>query len=248
MTLKAGALESGVAPVKPAGFGAGLPSLFPDLTWQCNPQVERLVASAGPDAVVVDLGAGGRRIAPQVKTVDFADHGETDYVCDVAATPFDDGSVDLVIAAGVIEHVEDEAALLVEARRILKPGGRLHIEVPFLQQYHAAPIDCRRYTAEGLQKLLVRNGFAPEAAGFHIGPSVAIATLNAYYAALLFEGEGVVSRVLSNGAFLAASIVGWPLKFLDRFLKTRKSAHRLAFGVYCTAKSPAPASVTDEVI
>ena len=32
-------------------------------------------------------------------------------------------------------------------------------------------------------------------------------------------------------------VVGWPLKFLDRWLARKPNAHRLAFGVYCTAYS-----------
>jgi hypothetical protein len=28
----------------------------------------------------------------------------------------------------------------------------------------------------------------------------------------------------------------WPAKFLDVFLVNKRSAHRLAFGVYCTAR------------
>lgn len=61
-------------------------------------------------------------------------------------------------------------------------------------------------------------------------------TIASYYAALLFEGETVLHKVISNVAFLIVSWIGYPLKYLDLFLKNKKSAHRLAFGVYCTAE------------
>ena len=217
------------------GFGSGLPRYFPNLTWQCSPQVGKVVAEAGAGVVVLDLGAGGRRVAPHVKTVDFVDHGETDYVSDVCAVPLADASVDLILATGLIEHVEDDGALIMEARRLLKPGGVFHVESPFLQQYHDAPIDCRRFTSDGLARRLRQFGFEPKRSGFHIGPSVAVATLCAHYAGLLFEGPTLLHRVLSSGAFFAVSVATWPLKFLDRLLMNKKSAHRLAFGVYCTA-------------
>ncbi len=191
--------------------------------------------------MVFDLGAGGRRIAPHVKTVDFADTGENDYVCSVEEIPVDSASADLVVATGLLEHVEDDLPVIREINRLLKTGGRVHLEVPFMQQQHRDPIDCRRYTVEGLELLLRRNGFEPEQSGFHIGPSVTIATLNAYYAAMLFEGDNPVSKALSNGAFLVMSVIGWPFKFLDHLLKNKKSAHRLAFGVYCTARKVAEA-------
>lgn len=217
------------------GYGSGLPRFYPNLTWQCSPQVDRVVAEAGAGAMVLDLGAGGRRVAPHVRTVDFVDQGETDYVSDVCNVPLADGSADLILATGLIEHVEDDAALIAEARRLLKPGGVFHVESPFLQQYHDDPIDCRRFTVDGLARRLAQFGFEPRRSGFHIGPSVTIATLNAFYASLLFEGPTPLNRGLSAAAFFAVSAATWPLKFLDRLLMNKKSAHRLAFGVYCTA-------------
>ena len=74
------------------------------------------------------------------------------------------------------------------------------------------------------------------ASGFHIGPSVTFFTIASYYAALLFEGETIFHKVVSNAAFLVVACIGHPLKYLDVLLKNKKSAHKLAFGVYCTAK------------
>lgn len=44
---------------------------------------------------------------------------------DVAATPFDANSADLVIVHQVLHYLETPEEVLVEAARILKPGGRL---------------------------------------------------------------------------------------------------------------------------
>jgi SAM-dependent methyltransferase len=44
--------------------------------------------------------------------------------------PLEDSSVDLVWCSEVLEHVPDTAALLSEARRVLRTGGRLLLTTP----------------------------------------------------------------------------------------------------------------------
>jgi len=65
------------------GYGSGLPDFMPRLTWQCNPQIDGLVAQYSDDKIILDMGAGGRRVAKHVTTVDFADCGDTDVISNV---------------------------------------------------------------------------------------------------------------------------------------------------------------------
>jgi SAM-dependent methyltransferase len=44
--------------------------------------------------------------------------------------PFAPGSFDCVIVSEVLEHLDDDAAALAEASRVLKPGGLLAVSVP----------------------------------------------------------------------------------------------------------------------
>ncbi|MEA2690736.1 MAG: hypothetical protein QOJ16_123 [Acidobacteriota bacterium] len=209
---------------------------FPNMTWQSNPQIEAVRAMVPEDARVVDLGAGGRRITPRTICVDMVPLPNVNLVADVERLPFRDGSIDLLFATGLLEHVEDDRRVLSEAARILKPGGIVHVELPFLQQYHEDPIDCRRFTAPGLARELQRVGLSTVRSGFHIGPTVTIITLLSYYWALVFEGKNRLGRAMSTLVFLISSGLLAPLKYLDRFLIGRRSAHRLAFGVYCTSR------------
>jgi SAM-dependent methyltransferase len=200
--------------------------------------VARLVNSLGPSARVIDLGAGGRRIAPHVTTMDFDPKVPADIHGDITNTGLPGNSFDLVIATGVLEHVEDDRALLQEMTRLTKPGGLVYIEIPFMQQYHDDPIDCRRLTQPGLARFMKTFGLEPIANGSHIGPTVTVLTLTAYWLSMFFEGPTKLHKLASNGTFLIMSALFWPLKYLDAWLINKPSAHRLAFGVYCTAKKP----------
>ena len=214
---------------------------FPTLTWQSDPQVETVLGQAPANARILDLGAGGRRIAPRVICVDFVPFPHTALVADVQRLPVRDGCVDLIFATGLLEHVEDEKAVLAEMARVLRPGGLAHVELPFLQQYHEDPIDCRRLTVDGLRREMKQVGLSAVKAGFHIGPTVTVLTLLAYYGALLFEGRSRLARAVSTGVFFLLSALFFPFKFLDRLLLRKRSAHRLAFGVFCTARKTAGA-------
>ena len=49
---------------------------------------------------------------------------------DATALPLGDGTVDVVIASEILEHIPNYLTVLEEARRVLRPGGRLCISVP----------------------------------------------------------------------------------------------------------------------
>jgi ubiquinone/menaquinone biosynthesis C-methylase UbiE len=55
---------------------------------------------------------------------------------DATALPFCDASFDTVLSHSVIEHVDDPAAYLREARRVLKPGGTFFLQTsPYLSPH-----------------------------------------------------------------------------------------------------------------
>ena len=79
---------------------------------------------AGTDAVGVELAEGAlERARRNVPGAEFHALGE-------GAIPLEEASVDLVWCSEVLEHVPDTAALLSEARRVLRTGGRLLVTTP----------------------------------------------------------------------------------------------------------------------
>ena len=81
----------------------------------------------------------------------------------VDALPVPPESQDLVCLWDVVEHTPDDAAVLQEARRALRPGGHLVISVPAYQFLYAnndrVAHHYRRYTRAGLLRRLREGGF-----------------------------------------------------------------------------------------
>jgi SAM-dependent methyltransferase len=85
--------------------------------------------------------------------------GIADQLYDGNAFPFPDGSFDSALCSQVLEHVFNPNDFLAEIARVLKPGGKLLLTVPFVWDEHEQPYDYARYSSFGLRALLEKQGF-----------------------------------------------------------------------------------------
>lgn len=60
-----------------------------------------------------------------------------DIIGDIHDLPFADNSKEAILCLAVLEHVENPIKAMEELYRVLKPGGKLLVYVPFLYYYHA---------------------------------------------------------------------------------------------------------------
>jgi arsenite methyltransferase len=82
-----------------------------------------MAAEVGPDGRVVGLDPSESMLAMARRR-----EAPVEYVTgDAVSLPFEDESFDAAIATQVYEYVHDMPTALAEARRVLKPGGRLLI-------------------------------------------------------------------------------------------------------------------------
>jgi SAM-dependent methyltransferase len=68
-------------------------------------------------------------------------------------------SADTVLSFQVLEHVRDLDTYFAEARRVLKPNGRMILSTHGTWLYHPHPEDHRRWTRQGLQHDIESRGF-----------------------------------------------------------------------------------------
>ena len=78
---------------------------------------------------------------------------------DAQALPIASACIDTVLLLDVLEHLPNPEACVGEIARVLKPGGRLILQVPFLYPLHDTPLDFQRWTKYGLSRLVEQHGF-----------------------------------------------------------------------------------------
>ena len=122
--------------------------------------VERKLISLPSGGRILDAGAGEQRFEPCCEHLEYVsqdfgeydpresgvglhpdewNHGKLDIVSDITKIPEPDASFDAILCTEVLEHVPDPLAALKEFHRLLRPGGRLLLTVPFVSATHFAP-------------------------------------------------------------------------------------------------------------
>ncbi len=134
--------------------------------------VERFAAGLPAGSRVLDAGAGR---APYRELLAHCDHvthdwpasphghaSDAEVVSDICALPLAAAEFDAVLCTEVLEHVATPETAASELFRVLRPGGRLLVTVPFVAELHEEPHDHYRYTRLGIRGLLERAGFLVE--------------------------------------------------------------------------------------
>ncbi len=202
-------------------------------TAQSRQRIPRFIAGLGPQAIIINVGSGRTSFGQRVVNMDIEPFSNVDAIAGGDKLPVADASVDGAITIGVLEHVPDLRSTLSEIDRVLKPGGQVYHEVPFIQGFHGSPTDFRRFTVQGVAELV--KGYKILDQGVASGPSSALGWLLIEWLTLLFSFDSPVLRKVGRRVF------GWlfsPLKYFDRWLESRAEAWRMACAYYVAGQKP----------
>jgi len=107
----------------------------------------------------VPLYAAYASLVSGVTCVDWAPGEHIDQACDLSQPlPFDAASFDTIILSDVLEHMPEPELVWREMTRVLRPGGKVVMNVPFYYSVHAHPHDYYRYTCFALERFVKING------------------------------------------------------------------------------------------
>jgi SAM-dependent methyltransferase len=188
-----------------------------------NYQYRRLTPSPHdllpPNPVIYDIGAknarasyfGGPPPGATVICTDIEDGPGVDIVADAQDMPqIPSESADGVFLVSVLQHIPAPQKAIDEVFRVLRPGGILYVNVPFIFVYHRDPEDFNRFSVQGLEFLCSR--FERIGSGSNRGPASTFCDLLIRFLAILFAFN-------SNALYAANVYFGkWALfwiKYLD---------------------------------
>ena len=190
-----------------------------------------------PGAVIFDIGSkearGTYAFGPppqgsKVVCVDIAPGPGVDLIADAHDMHMvTTASVDCVVTISTLEHVRYPQQVMAEIHRILRPGGIVYVNVPFIFPYHSDPDDFYRFSSTGVEILCEK--FERIDSGFNRGPASTMHHLLVHFLAMLFCFN---SRTLYG---INVDLFRWLLfwfKYLDVFMGRYGMARVIHAGAY----------------
>ena len=130
-------------------------------------------------------------------------HAHPAVYADAACLPFVDACFDTVVMLEVLEHLARPRLALAEASRVLRPGGRLLLSMPFLYPMHDEPHDYQRYTAHGLRREIEGVGLRIE----HLAPTLGAIESAGLLACLALGGTAYMAFKRRSPSLLLAPLI-----------------------------------------
>lgn len=188
-------------------------------------QAVTALLQANPNAEILVIGAGESALKGRITYTDVAFGKNVHCIADAHDLPFTAMSFDACIAVAVLEHVLDPYRCVQEIIRVLRPGGYVYAETPFLQPVHMGAHDFTRFSYLGHRRLF-RN-FDEVRSGVAGGPGTSLSQLLRYAIAALSDRPG-----LRRWLKLAALLVAFPLRWIDYLCHDKKGAYDAASAFY----------------
>jgi SAM-dependent methyltransferase len=186
-----------------------------------------------PETTGLNIGAGSIKLHPKIMNLDIIPGDQIDIVGYAENIPCGDDSFDLIITQECLEHVKDPFKAMNEIYRVLKKGGKLYVQLPFIIGYHPGPADFWRFTVEGIEELVVRNKLRLVEKGIVVGGGTGYYRISVeFFAGLL----SIPFNPLYKPFKVLFAFILYPLKITDLLFRYSRQKDRIPGGYYLIAQ------------
>ena len=171
---------------------------------------------------------------------DVAIDERTTLVCDAQTLPFADETFNGVIIQAVLFYLPEYRRCISEMFRVLKPGGIVYSESPFMEQVVGGAYDFYRFTLRGHEYQF--RQFEKLSSGVSGGPAMATAW-SIQYLMLSFTGNAALRAAMR--VFCKCTLF-W-MKYLDLLLVNKPGAVDAAAGTYFMGRRSGDARTAEQL-
>lgn len=183
---------------------------------------------------ILNLGSGNglfdNKISVPMINLDIKKYDNTDIIADAHFLPFLSSSLDCVYSNAVLEHVKRPWIVASEIDRVLKPGGFVVINLPFLNTIHDEH-DYFRFTLKGIKELF--SAYNEVAGGVSSGGGSFLPTCFIQYTSMF-----IPSKFLRNLHIFFTSHILFRLKVLDKLVVNKPDYAITANSFYFIGQKP----------
>ena len=195
--------------------------------------LHNILKNQNEDSFILNIGSGQDRIVPNVKNLDIIPGPSVDYVGSAESIPLDDETVDLIVTQEAFEHIQNPDKAINECFRVLRRGGVIYFQVPFIIGYHPGPTDFIRFTKEGVEEFLTRAGFSIKQMDITVGSATGYYRISVEFFAILISGPIDFLYIPAKAFF---SLILYPIKWLDFWFNFSSQKDRIPGGYFAVAR------------
>jgi len=192
--------------------------------------------------IVYDIGSKDARAGyfgapPRGATIvctDIRPGPGVDIVADAQDMPqIPSGSADCVFLVSILQHIPSPQKAIDEVYRILRPGGILYVNAPFIFFYHCDPEDYNRFSVAGLEFLC--SHFERIASGSRRGPASTFCDLLIRFLGILFSFNS--DALYAVNVYCGKWLLFW-IKYLDIVVARYSMAYLMWGSPYFLGRKP----------
>ncbi|MFY9368428.1 MAG: class I SAM-dependent methyltransferase [Desulfomonilia bacterium] len=175
-------------------------------------------------ARILNAGSSSVRFGSNCVNVDIQDGSGVDVVCDIHDIPDTLGRFDIIICTAVLQYCENPQKAVSEMYRVLRPGGYIYADVPWVQQYCPCAPDRFRFSEQAVREMFSRFEIVK------LAPSVRPGT------AWVFLGCAIMQDLTRNRYInFALALLFKAMLYPFKWIKTAEES-KLAGGFYVVGK------------